>query len=103
MKFTSWWENKGVAPCYRPFRLAFRLHRDQGNVMLVTQANLRSWLPGDNLYDNAVAIPSDTEAGQYELQLGILDETVDEPRIRLAIAGRRPDGWYTMGNIKVAQ
>ena len=101
LTFSSWWENKGVAPCYRPFRLALRLHRNQSNVILITQADLRSWLPGDNLYDSAVAIDSETEAGQYDLQLGILDETVAEPKIQLAIAGRRPDGWYNLGKIKV--
>ncbi len=103
LTFSSWWENKGVAPCYRPFRLALRLHRDQGDVILITQADLRSWLPGDNLYDSAVAIRPDTEAGHYNLQLGILDETVDEPKIQLAIAGRRTDGWYDLGKIKVTR
>lgn len=59
LRFTSWWENKGVAPCYRPFRLAFRLHSTEGDIVLVTEAEIRSWLPGDNLYDGTVNIPDD--------------------------------------------
>jgi len=103
LTFTSWWENKGVAPCYRPFRLAFRLHNRTNERLVVTGADLRSWLPGDNLYDNAVTVPADTPEGSYELQIGILDERFDEPDVRLAIEGRRSDGWYSLGKIDVQQ
>jgi len=101
LRFTSWWENQGVAPCYRPFRLAFRLKKGQSNAVLVTGADLRSWLPGDNLYDDAVTVPKDLGEGEYELVIGILDERIDEPKVRLAIEGRRPDGWYSLGKISV--
>jgi len=101
LAFTSWWENKGVAPCYRPFRLALRLLNPADKRVLVTKADLRSWLPGDNLYDNAVAVPADTAEGPYELQIGILDERFEEPDVKLAIEGRRPDGWYDLGKISV--
>lgn len=101
LRFTSWWENQGVAPCYRPFRLALRLNKDQSNAILVARADLRSWLPGDNLYDAAVAVPRDLSEGEYELTIGVLDERTDEPKVELAIEGRRPDGWYNLGKIKV--
>ena len=101
LAFTSWWENKGVAPCYRPFRLALRLRGKQTSAVLSTGADLRSWLPGDNLYDNAVIIPKNAAAGQYELDLAVLGERTDGPAVKLAIAGRRPDGWYTLGPIRV--
>jgi len=101
LTFTSWWENKGVAPCYRPFRLALRLHNATDNRILVTDADLRSWLPGDNLYDSTVKTPTDAEPGAYDLEIAILDERFDEPHVKLAIAGRRPDGWYPLGHIEV--
>ncbi|MBM4028088.1 MAG: DUF4832 domain-containing protein [Planctomycetes bacterium] len=101
LAFTSWWDNKGVAPCYRPFRLALRLSSPAGKRLLVTPADLRSWLPGDNLYDHAVTIPADVPEGSYDLQIGILDERFDEPDVKLAIEGRRPDGWYDLGKITV--
>jgi hypothetical protein len=101
LAFTSWWENKGVAPCYRPFRLAFRLAARQGNRILLTGADLPSWLPGDNLYDHTVEIPADTPPGSYDLQIGILDPRFDEPAIQLAIEDRRADGWYDLGKITV--
>jgi hypothetical protein len=101
MKFTSWWENQGVAPCYRPFRLALRLNNAQSDAVLVTGADLRSWLPGDNLYDNAVAVPKDLGEGEYDLMTGVLDERTDEPKVKLAVEGRRQDGWYNLGMLKV--
>jgi hypothetical protein len=101
LAFTSWWENKGVAPCYRPFRLALRLFNPSSQRILVTKADLRSWLPGDNLYDNAVIVPADVAEGSYDLHIGVLDERFDEPDVKLAIEGRRPDGWYSLGKITV--
>lgn len=101
LTFTSWWENGGVAPCYGSFRLAFRLSGSQGKVILVSDADLRSWLPGDNLFNGAVIVPPNTAPGQYDLQIGVLDEWTDEPCVQLAIEGRRPDGWYDLGKISV--
>lgn len=101
LPFTSWWDNKGVAPCYKPFRLALRLKGEGTCKMLPTGADINSWLPGDNLYDGKVFIPIDTAPGEYALELAIIDEN-REPRIQLAIEGRRDDGWYRLGSIQVA-
>jgi len=101
LAFTSWWENKGVAPCCRRFRLALRLLGSTEKRILVANADLRSWLPGDNLCDGTVAVPADMPEGPYDLQIGVLDERFDEPDVKLAIEGRRPDGWYSLGKINV--
>lgn len=101
LAFTSWWENTGVAPCYRRFRLALRLLSPTDKRILVANADLRSWLPGDNLCDSAVTVPADAPEGPSDLQIGILDEHFDEPEVKLAIEGRRPDGWYSLGKINV--
>jgi hypothetical protein len=99
--FTSWWENKGVAPCYRRFALALRLKGKGTPRILVTDADIRSWLPGDNLYDNAVFIPPDMERGEYDLQIGLVDPGTRTPKVRLAIAGVEKDGWYNLGKIRI--
>jgi hypothetical protein len=101
LSFTSWWENKGVAPCYKSFRLALQLSGPEGNILLPTQAKLRSWLPGDNLYNSDVVIPGDVRPGLYGLSIGVLDEQIDVPTVKLAIQGRQTDGWYPMGEITV--
>ncbi len=101
MTFTSWWENKGVAPCYKQFPLAFRLKNEKEQAILRTDADIRTWLPGDNLYDNSVEIPSDLPKGEYELSTAILGLQSDEPKVKLAIDGKAPDGWYPLGKIDV--
>lgn len=101
LTFTSWWENKGVAPCYKSFGLALRLRGTDSNTILPTDADIRSWLPGDNLYDDKVFIPITANPGEYELDLAIVDKLY-QPRVRLAIEGRREDGWYRLGKLTIA-
>jgi uncharacterized protein DUF4832/glycosyl hydrolase family 42 (putative beta-galactosidase) len=101
LPFTSWWENKGVAPCYRDFRLALRFVGAQRTQVLVTGADMRSWLPGDSLYDDRVFLPADLPEGDYQLQVGLVDPNTRAPRVRLAIEGRDGEGWYPMGAITV--
>ena len=102
LAFTSWWENQGVAPCYRRFPLALRL-RGKATRVLETGADIRGWLPGDNVYDSAVFVPPDLPEGEYALDLALLDPWGGAPAIRLAIAGRREDGWYELGRIQVTR
>ncbi len=101
LSFKSWWENKGVAPCYKKFLLALRLQSEQKTEVLTTNADINSWLPGDNIYDDAVYVPIDIPAGAYNIQVGIIDPRTHEPKVNLAIEGRDGEGWYTIGNIKV--
>lgn len=103
LAFTSWWENKGVAPCYRPFPVALRLSGPQGTVVLDTAADLRKWLPGDAIYDDAVFLPFDLKPGSYELSIGVLDPLTRKPKVKLAIAGVTADGWYPLGAIEVKE
>jgi len=99
--FQTWWENKGVAPCYKDYRLAIRLVRGDEAYILPTGAEIRQWLPGDIVYEDATFIPPDIRPGTYELQVGILDPVLPEPRISLAIEGRTPDGWYALGDLEI--
>jgi Domain of unknown function (DUF4832) len=101
LPFQTWWENRGVAPCYEDFALAVRLVGEGRSIVRLTDAHVPSWLPGDSLYDGRVFLPLDAPEGTYELQIGLVDRQTREPRVRLAIEGRTADGWYSMGPIKV--
>ena len=101
--FTSWWDNKGVAPCYKDYPLALRLKNGEDTRVLITGADIREWLPGDNLYDDAVFIPPDISSGDYDLQIGIIDPLTSEPSIKLAIEGTEQDGWNTLGKITITK
>ncbi|WP_308638360.1 DUF4832 domain-containing protein [Paenibacillus silvisoli] len=102
MEIASWWENLGVAPCYKAFPLALRLRNDTYSAAIVTGADIRQWLPGDSLFDATIAIPADIAPGHYRLELGLLDRHSGRPAVRLAIEGRQPDGWYALGDIEVS-
>jgi hypothetical protein len=69
--------------------------------VLLTDADVRGWLPGDSLYDDRVFVPADLPEGDYQLQVGLVDRDTRQPRVRLAIEGRADDGWYPMGRIVV--
>lgn len=83
--------------------MALRLKGAGRETVLLTDADIRGWLPGDNLYDNAVFVPADMPAGDYELSLGIVDEDTRRPKVKLAIEGMDPEGWYVMGRIRVGE
>lgn len=101
LTFKSWWENKGVAPCYKNFLLAIRLSNQNRTVVMITDADITNWLPGDNLHDDAILIPSDMPSGDYQIQIGIVDRQSHKPKINLAIEGRDTGGWYNLGNLTV--
>ena len=99
--FTSWWENKGVAPIYKDYRFALRLRNSEMTQVLVTDANLLNWLPGDIVYDDQVFLPHDMPEGTYELEVAIVSPHTLEPAVKLAISGINEQGWYPMGSILV--
>ncbi len=102
LNFTSWWENKGVAPIYKRYPLALRLKNEKHSEILVTGADITKWLPGDNIYDSSVLLP-DMPEGKYNLQIAILDRdlTTFQIKVKLAIEGLQDDGWYQIGEIEV--
>jgi hypothetical protein len=103
LAFTSWWENKGVAPCYKKYSLALRLRNDRRTELFLTDANITTWLPGDNVYDDAVFLPADMPVGDYEISLALVDPSSRQPKVKLAIEGLEEDGWYRLGRIKVRE
>ena len=103
LAFRSWWENKGVAPAYQEWPLAIRLKNTQRSELFPTDSDIRTWLPGDVVYDSAVFLPVDMPEGQYDVEIAIIEPRTRKPHVRLAIEGRQPDGWYGLGKITVKE
>ncbi len=101
LSFTSLWENIGVAPIYKDYKFALRLKNLQRTQVLPTNANLLTWLPGDIVYDETLYIPFNMPVGKYQLEIAIVSPVSYDPRVKLAIAGVKEDGWYPMGEIEV--
>ncbi|MEN6337340.1 MAG: right-handed parallel beta-helix repeat-containing protein [Phycisphaerales bacterium] len=118
------WQNIGSAPCYRPYRVAYRLASDNGDArVLIGSVTVEKWMPGSvELFTeefmkqppdlppgeivgvtDSVALPSDLPAGQYVLAVGIVGENSMEPVVRLAIQGRSSDGWYPLSKVTIAR
>jgi hypothetical protein len=103
LAFESWWENRGDAPPYRKYPFAIRLSNGTQTAVMLTGADIRTWLPGDSLYNNSVFIPANLPDGEYTLSVAIVDPATRKPKVKLAIQGVEPDGWYRMGKIEVRQ
>jgi len=98
---SMWWLNAGVAPVYRPYELALELRSAATAAVIRTPADVRSWLPGDAVWDGTVYVPDDLPPGEYRLRLALVDPRTRKPAIRLAIEGREADGWYGLGVLAV--
>ncbi|MHB8655642.1 MAG: DUF4832 domain-containing protein [Terriglobia bacterium] len=101
MPVHMWWLNAGVAPVYREYGLAIKLSSANAVSVIKLPSDVRAWLPGDAVFDGTVYVPADLKTGTYRFRVALLDPLTGKPAIRLAIAGREPDGWYDLGSIAV--
>jgi hypothetical protein len=99
------WQNKGVAPMYKKYDLAIQLVSKTNaakTFTITTDADLKKLLPGNTEIKCSITIPGETEVGEYEVELGVVDPVTKKPAVKLAIAGKTKDGWYKMGTIAVS-
>ncbi|MEQ6119666.1 DUF4832 domain-containing protein [Reichenbachiella sp. MALMAid0571] len=106
LKFESWWENSGVAPCYRKYPLVIRLVNKRNSYTFLTDADIRDWLPGDIVYNNKIFVSKEIPSGLYQIQLALVEifpthEATPKAKIKLANEGITKDGWYDLGSVKV--
>jgi len=118
------WQNVGSAPCYRPYRVAYRLSNDAGFAKaLPSTITVSKWMPGsvplftEDFYKgewdlpngemvdvaDKVALPAGIPPGRYRFSVAVVGERSLEPAIRLGIRGRAEDGWYPLSEIEVTK
>ncbi|TVS20475.1 MAG: DUF4832 domain-containing protein [Planctomycetaceae bacterium] len=118
------WQNMGSAPCYRPYRVAYRLTDEQGNERpLVGSVTVNKWLPGSiDLFTeeffkqpadlppgevhavvDTISLPDDLLPGSYALSLAVVGETDTKPVVQLGIKGRSEDGWYPLSRLTISK
>ena len=124
LKLTMKWQNTGSAPCYRPYRLAFRLTDNDGqHRVFVGNTTVDKWFPGDmelftdeffkqpadlppgELVDvtDFIHLPEDLSPGTYRLSIAVVGERDSEPMVRLGIEGRSEDGWYPLSTVTISR
>lgn len=123
LRLSMKWQNLGSAPCYRPYRLAYRLTDDHGRAFVgVGNLTVNRWLPGSidvfteqffreprdlppgeimNESDHVI-LAENLRPGRYALSLAVVDHR-QQPVVRLAIAGREEDGWYRLSEVWVTE
>jgi hypothetical protein len=116
------WQNIGSAPCYRPYRLAYRLTGAGGQQQVfASKITVNRWLPGSiklfteefftqpadlppgdvNEAQDTMPVPGNLALGEYNLSIAVVREKSEEPVVRLGIKGRADDGWYPLSKIEV--
>ncbi len=117
------WQNAGSAPCYRPYRVAYRVSNDNGfSKVIVGNVAVNRWLPGStDLFTeeffrepkdlprgeimaaaDSIMVPADMPAGAYALSIAVVDAS-SVPVVRLGIKGRAEDGWYPLSKLQVVK
>jgi hypothetical protein len=96
------WENIGVAPCYADYRPAVALVDAQGKsrALCLSEKKVRDLAPGKFDLTEKIELPADLPSGDYSLAVAVVEPETKEPVVRLAIAGRRDDGWYPLSRVK---
>jgi hypothetical protein len=97
------WENLGIAPPYRDFRIAFRLRDLEGLLhgMNITTQSIRGWLPGSIFIEADYPIPEELTYGAYSVELGLVFHSAPDRIVPVAIEGKTNDGWYPVGSIRI--
>ena len=118
------WQNIGSAPCYKPYRLAYRLANDQGyEKVFVGTVTVNKWLPGSielfteeffkepedlppgEVIDvaDSIQLPHDLSPGTYTLSIAVVGTEDTKPIVRLGIKGRSEDGWYPLSTVNISR
>ncbi len=124
LKLAMKWQNIGSAPCYRPYRLAYRLTDNGGaHQIFVGDVTVEKWLPGEielfteeffkepddlppgevNDVADTIRLPDDLSPGTYKLSIAVVGENDTEPVVQLAVEGRSEDGWHPLSTVTISQ
>ncbi|MBM4088283.1 MAG: DUF4832 domain-containing protein [Planctomycetes bacterium] len=118
------WQNVGSAPCYKPYRVAYRLSSDNSqSTLVVGKVTVNNWLPGsielftDEFFkqpadlppgevysiNDSIELPDGLPPGSYNLSIAIVGQGDTEPTVQLGIKGRSEDGWYPLSQLTVGR
>ena len=91
-----WVDNDGVAPLYRPYKLALRFRQGSRSEVVLMKQDPRTWMPGQNWFEEAVKLPSFIKPGTFEMDAGIVDEKTKRLRVQFCVQGNDKEGWFPM-------
>ncbi len=102
------WENHGVAPAYKRYKLFIKLvnkSNGRGCIQRLKECDNRNWQAGDIIAEQYVlSIDKNCKAGKYDLLISMRDECgFHNTAIELALKSSRETepGWYKLGEVMV--
>jgi hypothetical protein len=99
--FNMWVDNGGVAPIYRPYKLAFRFMQGKNSVVVHSAQDIRRWMPDHNWFEETITMPATLQRGEVKVAIGLVDPATDVPRVRFAVKPVEKDGWHPMTSMDV--
>ena len=123
IKLAMKWQNTGSAPCYRPYRIAYRLSNDNGDTTTIVGLEaVDKWMPGEielfteeffqqpadlppgpnNEVAETIPLPDDLPSGTFTLSIAVVGDD-KTPVVQLGIEGRDKDGWYPLSRITISR
>ena len=107
------WSNVGVAPVYRNWIAVYRIcNKVTGKVIWSTPSKIdfRTLLPTfdfaskldvPRVIEEDAILPFNIQKGEYDLEIMVTEPTNYFPPLKLAIQGRKPNGAYAIGSLRV--
>ncbi len=90
-------DNVGVAPIYRPYRLAFRFRQGKQKEIVPFKADIREWMPDQHTwFSERIDLPPSLERGEVKMDVGIVDEATRQPKVEFAIQETSVDRWHPL-------
>jgi hypothetical protein len=99
VKVQAWVDNVGVAPIYRPYRLAYRFRQGEKAAVVHSKQDVCKWMPEHTWFSEGVEVPRALRPGTVELEVGIVDPKTNKPKVKLAIEGLSEDGWHPVAMV----
>jgi len=96
IEYSMWVDNVGVAPIYRPYRLAFRFRQGKRGDIVHSGQDIRTWMPEHTWFREPLRFPAGLSPGVVEVDMGIVHPATNKPVVRFAIEEVRADGWHPL-------
>jgi len=95
-------DNVGVAPIYRPYKLAYRFVQEGIERVVESAQDIRTWMPEQPAwFSETIAMPAGFQPGEVGVSVGIIDPLTRRPVVRFAIEEVAPDGWHPLTSMDV--
>ena len=99
--FEFYLDNVGCAPIYRPYPFAVRFRQGDASRVVHLKADIRSWEPGIRWFRETFDLPLGLTPGEAKVDMAIVREDKDQPRVWFAMKEKLADGWHPLTSIEV--